>query len=131
MVSWTMRTARSLSSAGCWYPDPCLGVCCFDADMGYILPKKAASIKPRAVHARQRLKGLVVSSIGPMTSWRKPFSRKELVLGDHRYWTEQDGTWRSAANTTRHPGCYDASLGRGFCSSSCSNFPFPGKHVEA
>src|SRR2546427_5324197 len=50
MVSWTMRTARSLSSAGCWCPDPCLGVCCFDADMGYILPKNAASIKPRAVH---------------------------------------------------------------------------------
>src|SRR5713226_5492226 len=45
-----MRTARSLSSAGCWCPDPCLGVCCFDADMGYILPKNAASIKPRAVH---------------------------------------------------------------------------------
>src|SRR2546427_8094345 len=49
MVSWTMRTARSLSSAGCWCPDPCLGVCCFGADMGYILPKNAASIKPRAV----------------------------------------------------------------------------------
>src|SRR5713101_1646830 len=49
MVSWTIRTARSLSSAGCWCPDPCLGVCCFDADMGYILPKNAASIKPRAV----------------------------------------------------------------------------------
>src|SRR5438552_2750677 len=41
MVSWTMRTARSLSSAGCWCPDPCLGVCCFGADMGYILPKNA------------------------------------------------------------------------------------------
>src|SRR5713101_7152462 len=52
MVSWTMRTARSLSSAGCWCPDPCLGVCCFDADMGYILPKNAASIKPRAVQPR-------------------------------------------------------------------------------
>src|SRR6266566_9586131 len=49
MVSWTMRTARSLSSAGCRCPDPCLGVCCFDAAMGYILPKNAASIKPRAV----------------------------------------------------------------------------------
>src|SRR6266851_5505142 len=49
MVSWTMRTARSLSSAGCWCPEPCLGVCCFDADMDYILPKNAASIKPRAV----------------------------------------------------------------------------------
>src|SRR5712692_11286741 len=50
MVSWTIRTARSLSSAGCWCPDPCLGVCCFDAAMGYILPKNAASIKPRAGH---------------------------------------------------------------------------------
>src|SRR6266571_3489658 len=49
MVSWTIRTARSLSSAGCWCPDPCLGVCCFDAAMGYIVPKNAASIKPRAV----------------------------------------------------------------------------------
>src|SRR5713101_5198546 len=57
MVSWTMRTARSLSSAGCWCPDPCLGVCCFDADMGYILPKNAASIKPRAVHAPFRNSG--------------------------------------------------------------------------
>src|SRR5437899_11402353 len=55
MVSWTMRTARSLSSAGCWCPDPCLGVCCFDADMGYILPKNAASIKPRAVHCADLL----------------------------------------------------------------------------
>src|SRR5439155_16303647 len=54
MVSWTMRTARSLSSAGCWCPDPCLGVCCFDADMGYILPKNAASIKPRAVQQDTR-----------------------------------------------------------------------------
>src|SRR5713226_6491113 len=51
MVSWTIRTARSLSSAGCWCPDPCLGVRCFDADMDYILPKNAASIKPRGVHA--------------------------------------------------------------------------------
>src|SRR6266699_3800660 len=55
MVSWTMRTARSLSSAGRWCPDPCLGVCCFDADMGYILPKNAASIKPRAVHCADLL----------------------------------------------------------------------------
>src|SRR5207253_1577393 len=51
MVSWTIRTARSLSSTGCWCPDPCLGVCCFGADMGYILPKNAASIKPRAVQS--------------------------------------------------------------------------------
>src|SRR5713226_5371070 len=51
MVSWTIRTARSLSSAGCRCPDPCFGVCCFDAAMGYILPKNAASIKPRAVQS--------------------------------------------------------------------------------
>src|SRR6266567_8928357 len=50
MVSWTIRTARSLNSAGCWCPDPCLGVGCFGADIDYILPKNAASIKPRAVH---------------------------------------------------------------------------------
>src|SRR5712692_6621279 len=54
MVSWTIRTARSLSSAGCWCPDPCFGVCCFGADMGYILPKNEASIKPRAVHRLAR-----------------------------------------------------------------------------
>src|SRR5713226_9831414 len=42
-----MRTARSLSSTGCRCPDPCLDDCCFCADMGYILPKNGASIKPR------------------------------------------------------------------------------------
>src|SRR5690348_10562405 len=50
MVSSTILTARSLSSGGCRCPDPCLGVCCFGADMGSILPKNRASIKPRAVH---------------------------------------------------------------------------------
>jgi len=35
----------------CWCPDPCFGVCCFDADMDYILPKNAASIKSRAVQS--------------------------------------------------------------------------------
>ena len=46
MVSSTIRTARSLSSGGCRCPDPCLGVC-FGADVGSILPKNRASIKPQ------------------------------------------------------------------------------------
>ncbi len=44
MVSSTIRTARSRSSGGCRCPDPCLGVCRFDVDMGSILPKNGASI---------------------------------------------------------------------------------------
>src|SRR2546425_2558753 len=51
MVSSTILTARSRSSGGCRCPDPCFVVSCFDAAMGYILPKNAASIEPRAVHS--------------------------------------------------------------------------------
>src|SRR5713101_6211536 len=50
MVSSTILTARSRSSGGCRCPDPCFDAWCFDAAMGYILPKNAASIEPRAVH---------------------------------------------------------------------------------
>src|SRR5207249_2187604 len=72
MVSWTMRTARSLSSAGCRCPDPCFGVCCFDAAMGYILPKNAASTKPRAVHALGRRNRLDFGTVMPRVQIPSP-----------------------------------------------------------
>src|SRR5713226_1879672 len=53
MVSSTILTARSRSSGGCRCPDPCFVVSCFDAAMGYILPKNAASIEPRAVQPKR------------------------------------------------------------------------------
>src|SRR5712692_4121075 len=80
MVSSTILTARSRSSGGCRCPDPCFVVSCFDAAMGYILPKNAASIEPRAVHCE----------ISPCHDGR-------LGLGNDQARVVQVVTWSSAA----------------------------------
>src|SRR6266705_5473076 len=51
MVSSTILTARSRISGGYWCRDLCFDDGGFDADMGYILPKNEASIKPRAIQS--------------------------------------------------------------------------------